>query len=272
MPPAASRNYTVLELLSVMRALRYNIYFQSISFQGISLQSLHGLVDRHGEDHIAQSSRSGLFIRKYFNLEPSGRSLLYQEVQAIALKSHRLRRMDFGNTLPKRRPRDLEEGNLKDPGCEIIAALLPLCRAHLTDVDWISLSGIELGETDLEEFGLSIDEQRSHFRCIDVSHCGLDDRGVQVFLNYIEKQFATMQCINISDNPGRIQVNRFQITLSRFSHIRKLDLSRVSSSSSAEPLIAPEVLLAWRLRELYLTGVPVSTPTPKPNLTRSKTL
>lgn len=86
---------------------------------------------------------------------PADKSLLYQEVQALALKTQRVRRMNFSNTLPHRRPRDdVEEGDLKDPGCEITAALLPLCRGQLTNVDWIVFSGIELGETDLAEFGM----------------------------------------------------------------------------------------------------------------------
>jgi hypothetical protein len=151
MPPAISHGYSVLELLAIFRALRYNESFRSISFQDISLQKLHGLVDSYGEDHIAWSTRSGLSIRKYFNISPADKSLLYQEVQALALKVNKVRRMNFSNTLPGRRPRDDEEV-MKDPGCEITSALLPLCRAQLTNVDWIVFSGIELGETDLEEF------------------------------------------------------------------------------------------------------------------------
>jgi hypothetical protein len=98
----------------------------------------------------------------------------------------------------------------------------------------------------------------SHFRCIEVSRCGLSDRGLQVFLNHLEKQNATMECINISDNPGRLHLDKFPITMSRFSQIRKLDLSRATSTSGSEPLIAAEVMLAWHLQELVLTGVPVS--------------
>lgn len=63
--------------------------------------------------------------------------------------------MDFGNTLPQRRPKDtydLETGvSDKDPGCEVIGAILALCKEQLTNVSWIVLNGIELGETDLEE-------------------------------------------------------------------------------------------------------------------------
>jgi hypothetical protein len=314
MPPAGTYDYSLSELLAIFRALRYNESFRSISFEGINLQKLHCLIDSCGDDHVAWTSRSGLPVRKYFNISPADKSLLYQEVQALALKTKRVRRMNFSHTLPRRRPRDdVEEGAAKDPGCEIAAALLPLCRAQLTNVDWISFSGIELGETDLEEFGkcisfgfiinamsnnhrynivissiekqeptsltatkpsqiiiypvflmltiflvLALDERICHFRCLDVSHCALNDRGLQVFLNHLEKQNATMECISIADNPGRIHLGRFPITMSRFSQIRKLDLSRVTSTCGTEPLIAPEVMLAWRLEELVMSGVPVS--------------
>jgi hypothetical protein len=164
MPPANALTYTVLELLAVFRALRYNESFHSISFQGVDLQKLHGLYDNYGEDHVAWTSRSGLPIRTYFNIMPADKSLLYQEVQALALKTQRVRRMNFSNTLPRRRPRDdVEEGAAKDPGCEITAALLPLCRGQLTNVDWIVFNGIELGETDLAEFGTCFKLIRLYF-------------------------------------------------------------------------------------------------------------
>jgi hypothetical protein len=154
--PEGSRDYSVLELLAVFRALRFNESFRSISFQDVSLQCLHGLIDSYGKDHVAWASRGGVGLSKFLQIEPNGKSLLYQECQALALKAMRLRRLDFSNTLPKRRPRDNfdEEGRAeKDPGCEIIAAIMPLCRGQLTNVDWIVLNGIELGETDLEELG-----------------------------------------------------------------------------------------------------------------------
>lgn len=117
----------------------------------------------------------GLSVQKYFNLKPQERSVLYQEVQAIALKSARLKRMDFGGCLPRRRPKDTfdVEGQEveKDPGCEIVAALLPLCRAQLTNVTWIILSGIELGETDLDDISKIINSPNTYTMLILVSSC-----------------------------------------------------------------------------------------------------
>lgn len=120
------------------------------------MQCLYGLVDTHGKDHVAWAARSGMSLRTISSagIDPSGRSLLYQELQAIALKANRLRRIDLSHTLPKRRVRETfdEDGaGDRDPGCEVTAAILPLCRAMATGVDWLIFNGIELGETDLED-------------------------------------------------------------------------------------------------------------------------
>ena len=80
-------------------------------------------------------------------------------------------------------------------------------------------------------------------------------------LGHLERQNATMECINISDNPGRIHLERFQVSMSRFSKIRRLDLSRVTRTSGEEPLIETQVMLSWRLEELIMNGVPVNDKT-----------
>jgi hypothetical protein len=77
-------------------------------------------------------------------------------------------------------------------------------------------------------------------------------------LSHMERQNATLELIDISDNPGKIHVERFQVSMSRFSRIRKLDLSRVTKSSGEFPLFKPEVMLSWKLEELIMSGVPVS--------------
>ena len=152
LPPASNppRKYTVLELLAFLRALRYNESFCSISFRGVSLDCLHQLRDEYGQDHVPYTTRSGLTLN-FNNL--ARRSLLIQELQALAVKNKRLRRLDFTSCIT-RRPKDGDEDYGIDPGCEICEALFPLCRRQLTNVDWIVLSGIELGETDLDYLGL----------------------------------------------------------------------------------------------------------------------
>ena len=77
-------------------------------------------------------------------------------------------------------------------------------------------------------------------------------------LGHMERQNATLECINIADNPGKVHVDRFQVALSRFANLRRLELSRITKTFGDEPLFKPEVMLSWRLEELNMSGVPVS--------------
>ncbi|KAF4621711.1 hypothetical protein G7Y89_g14494 [Cudoniella acicularis] len=263
LPPTMTTKYTASELLAVMRTLRYNESFHSISFRDIDMHSMHGVYDEAGTDHVAYTARyNNNTIVGHPNINPQLRSILYRELQALALKSTTLRRMDFANALPRRRPTDMFdlEGREveKDPGCEIVAAILPVCRAQMTNISWIVLSGIELGETDLEEMIPALNNRRSRIRAIECSHCGLSDRGILQLLGHLERQNETLECINISDNSGRIDLDRFSTSMGRFSRIRKLDLSRITRTSGDQPLIAPEVLLSWKLEELIMNGIPIN--------------
>lgn len=261
LPNAEGRPYSLHELLAIFRSLRYNECFHTISFANISLQALYSVVDNWGTDHIATTDRTRVPIQEFFGgLNPVGKSLLYQEVQALALKTLQTRKLDFSNTLPQRRVKDTWEEDVtsRDPGCEIAAAFMPIRRAGLTQIDWIVLNGIELGETDMEDIAPALHERQSNFRAVEVAKCALNDRLLGLFLKKLERQNSTLQCINIADNPGRLKLADFPTTMSVFTKIRKLNLSRATGTASDMPLINEAVLLTWRLEELVLTGVPVS--------------
>ncbi|KAI9786892.1 MAG: hypothetical protein M1839_005123 [Geoglossum umbratile] len=258
LPPANPRrlNYSVLELLALLRALRYNESFSSISFRGINLEVLHSLRDFYGTDHVAGTTRSGLGV----DIKGQGqKSLLIQELRALAVKSGKLRRMDFSGCI-RRKPHDDDSG-VKDPGCEIVEALFPLCRKQLTNLDWIVLSGIELGETDLDYLVDAAVEKASNFRALEVSRCGLTDRSLQLILNAMLSQENTLESIDISGNLARLSPLSFQGQIGHFGFIRKLNLSRVHRTSGPEPLVAPETMLSWRLTELDLSETPVNEQT-----------
>jgi hypothetical protein len=76
-------------------------------------------------------------------------------------------------------------------------------------------------------------------------------------ITHLERQGSTLEKIDISDNPGKLHVERFLGSISRFSKLRKIDLSRVSKSSGDLPLFKAEVMLSWRLEDLILNGVQV---------------
>ncbi|KAH0566408.1 hypothetical protein GP486_000191 [Trichoglossum hirsutum] len=258
LPPANPRrsNYSVLELLALFRALRFNESFSSISFRGISLEVLHSLRDFYGTDHVAWTDRSGTAV----DIKGQGqKSLLIQELRALAVKNKKLRKMDFSGCI-QRRPQDDDTG-AKDPGCGVVEAIFPLCRKQLTNLDWISLTGIELGETDLDYLVDAAVEKSCHFRALEVSRCGLTDRSLQLILNAMLSQENTLESIDISGNLARLSPLSFQGQIGHFGFIRKLNLSRVHRTSGPEPLVAPETMLSWRLTELDMSETPVNEQT-----------
>lgn len=247
--------YTVLELLAIMRALRYNETFHSISFGRVNMDALHGLYDKHGSEHVAFTTRSGM----KHNLPAQEKAcLLVQEIQGLALKSRRLRRLDFSYCLT-RKPVENEES--RDSGCTLCEAIFPLCAKQLTNVDWIVLNGILLADADVDYIYAAAIEKSCHFRAVDIGHCGLKDRSMHTVLQGILCQEDTLESIDISDNFARLNPKDLQGYIDRFRYIRKINFSRVNRTSGPEPFIAPGTLLAWKLEVLQLSGTTMNEQT-----------
>lgn len=249
LPPASRQRqkYNALELLALMKALRYNECFSSISFNGINMDVLQDIRDFHTIDNDAMMTRSGVQI----NIPGQEKlSVLSQEIRALALKNKRLRRLDFSFCLT--RTPDASKGTL-DPGCGIPEAIFPLCRRQLTNVDWVVLNGIKLGDSDLDYLVDAASQRASHLRALEVSNCGLSIHDLDLILGAMTAQETTLEAINISGLQGRLSPELFQQQIGYFGHIRKINLSQVSKNTGPEPLIAPETLLTWRLEELSLS-------------------
>jgi hypothetical protein len=255
--PASTTNsrYSALELIAVMRALRYNESFRSISFRGINLDALQGLRDIHGVDTDVHLDRSGCLVHipGQANL-----TVLSQEVRALALKSKWLRRLDFAFCLT--RTPTLDKGS-RDPGCGIPEAIFPVCRRELTSVDWVVLNGIKLGESDLDYLVDAASQKRSHLRALEVGDCGLSVHDLDLVLSTLVAQENTLEVINISGVQGRLNPDVLQQYIGYFGQIRKINLSRISRTSGTEPLITAEMLFNWELEELVLSRTAVNRET-----------
>lgn len=250
LPPAdpGSPKYNILELLAVMRSLRYNESFHSISFRNINLQALHGLLDSYGDEHVIWTTKSGEALRMPY---PRDAWLLVQEIQGIALKSKKLRRMDFANCIARK---PIDGDDTRDVGCGICEALFPLCARQLTNIDWITLNNIILADADVDYLYSAAIDKLCHFRALELGSCGLGDRSLQTSLHAMSHQDATMESIDISNNPARLDPEFLQKQLGAFDFIRKLDLTNIQRRSGPEPLLTGNVLLAWKLEELRLNN------------------
>ncbi|KAF2086938.1 RNI-like protein [Saccharata proteae CBS 121410] len=255
LPPAGLRrvDYGALELMAVMRTLRYNESFGTLSFAGIRLDILNGLHDFHGLDHVCYQTKRGTPVP--MTLEELGRScILVQEIRALAITSKKLRRMDFTSCIT-RTPAEFVDEKSKDIGCGIVEALFPLCKYQITNVDWVSLNNIHLGETDLEYLVAAAAEKLCHFRALEMSRCGLNERKLSLVLDALRTQENTLEAIDVSGNPARLVPAIFEPQLSVFGYIRILHLCNIAHTAGPEPLLTAETLLSWRLQELYLSGV-----------------
>ena len=258
LPPADNnRNrYTTLELLAILRSLRYNESFATLSFQNISLDALHAARDTFGDDHVPYTTKSGVPIDI---LDQGKATLLVQEVRALAIKSRRLRRLDFSFCLT--RNLSINDDNMQDPGCGICEALFPLCEKQLTNVDWVVLNGIHLTDIDIDYLFSAAINKSSHFRALEVGNCALVDRSMQTVLQVISHQGPTMESIDLSGNLARQEPRALEDNLAGLEFIRKINLSNVNRISGSEALLSSDVLCSWKLSELRLSGTSINSET-----------
>ena len=254
LPPANPRRttYSIPELLAVTRALLYNESFASMSFANVALDSLNGLCDLHGTEHLCSKTKRGTqLVMDQKELESA--SLLVQEIRALAITSKKLRRMDFSSAIRKK-PQEAADGFPgREGGCGIVEALFPLCRHQITNVDWIILNGIQLSDSDLDYIVSGAVDRRCHIRALEMSSCGLNDRSLMMVMEAMRAQ-DTLEAINISANTARLNPSALNSWISVYGYIRKLDLSNLSRTSSDEPFLTFETLRTWKLEELILNG------------------
>lgn len=261
-PVGLRRNhYTALELLAVMRSLRYNENFGGISFKDVSLEVLNGLHDDFGDDHLCTKTKRGTLLSLDVD-ELIQSCLLVQEIRALAATSRKLRRLDFSSCIT-RKPRDdmSSLGKARDAGCRIVEALFPLCKYQSTNVDWIALNNIQLAEADLDYLIAAAVERSCHIRGLELSGCGLTDRTLSLILDALRPQENTLEALDISSNNFRISPNMFDTQIGAFGYLTKLNLSNVARTSGDEPLISVETFQSWRLQELVLSGTSLNKAT-----------
>jgi hypothetical protein len=249
--PRISHAYTALELLAVFKSLRYNESFTSISFSGIDLNPLRHMYDHHGTDIDSLTTRSGTSINLDGHLDLP---VLLQEIRGLALKSRRLRRLDFSHSLPS------STRSEKRDSCGIPEALVPLCKRSLTNIDWVTFNGIFLSETDVDYLVDAASVRECHLRALEVGDCGLTVHDIDVLLSTLAVHESTLESLDISGTQGRFSPELFQRQIGYFAHIRRLNLTRVQKTGP-EPLILPETLFAWRLESLLLSQTTMSEQT-----------
>ena len=257
---AQANEYTAKELLAVFRSLRYDDRFASVTFEGVSLDVLNEAYDRHGGEHVAIQGIHGLSVKLPLEKQQQA-SLLLQEVRALAISNKKLRRLNFAYSVSTAPTKLAYDGRPSPGNCAILEALFPLCKAQATNVDWLSVNGIQLQDSDLDYLFSVAAEKSAHFRAIEVSDCGLTERGVSLLLDVLKTHENTLEALNISSNPLRLLTVVLPHQLKSFTYLRKLNLAGLNITASDEPLLPLEMLSLWRLDLLDLTGIPLNDAT-----------
>lgn len=101
------------------------------------------------------------------------------------------------------------------------------------------------------------DTHKVKWLSLEVSKCGLTDHGLHLLFGALERQ-TSLQRLNLSDNPGNMQLNEFSTFTTRFNNLRYLNLSRALFAKGTTSLLDPDTLCSWQLEELILDGITVS--------------
>jgi hypothetical protein len=224
-------DYTVLELIAVMRALQLSDFFGSISFASIDLDCLRTCLDNHGLQNVRDIS------------------VLVQELRAVISQCRLLRRLDFTKSIST--PELKREG--KDKGCGILKALRTVCLQQATNVDWIVLNNIPLSQTDVDDLMAMIGDRTCHLRAVELGGCLLDQWHLEEIMSVLPTQHNTLEAINISNNQGCSGPGLFGSGFMNCEGMRIVNLSNIRLSYEAESFIPFDVLQCWRLEELYLS-------------------
>ena len=245
-----SRPYRTSELLAVLRALRYNQYFVSLSFAGVDLGALQKS-DANGSEHELWRTCGGQYVGVPADSEIPY-SLLVLEIRALLLTSRRLRRMDFSGCLSPS-----TDGAPYTHGCRgsLLEAILPLCEKQVTNVDWLCLNKINLSRNDMDFLHNAAMQKACHFRAIELSNCALDDQDLKNILDSLGAQGNTLESLNIAANPALWETSILADRLKPFRHLCRLDLLNLVVRNTALPLLPFDLLSMWRLEYLQLSGI-----------------
>jgi hypothetical protein len=152
LPEKRGRSYGPLQLMAVLRALRYNDYFNSLSFRDVDLSVLHGLQDiTLGKVNVAYLSRTCVALG-HDEVEMLRTSpVLHQEFHALAFCSETIRQIDFGNcSRPLSR---LAQDKAQPASLQFLTPILSLLRSGITRCNRLIVGGNILPQADVDDLG-----------------------------------------------------------------------------------------------------------------------
>ena len=272
--PPKSGSYSALQLLAVLRALRYNDYFNSLSFRDVDLSILYGLEDNTPRNiNVGYLSRTceplqflvgrGDFFTDTTLVATIGpdhiemlriSAVLHQEFHALAFCSGTIRQMDFTNCTASLASRLGNHDYL--PSLQFLTPILSLLKAGNTKCSRLILAGNTLPQFDIDDLAETMKTGTLH--ALDISYCGLGDMSLRdIVVAPLEEGLLPLQTLCISGNPGRLPAHILPDLFQNLPDIQHLKLggSILGNSCVDGPLIPFDILenLPY-LQELDISG------------------
>lgn len=279
LPAKNNQPYGPMQLLAVMRALRYNDYFTAVSFRDVDLSVLWDCYDRYqGRGCVGYLSRSCVALGPEDIDALIQESVLYNEFHALAFCSETVRQMDFTNSF-KQFPASI--GRLIPEASRTNQFLFPifnLIETGATKCNRLILSGNVLSPPDIANLSkpchCALRDSQANWLCLvylskagllqalDVSRCGLCDLNLRDLLQALSCIPHSLQALNVSGNHGRVPARIVPDLMYLFVGLRELNLSGSLIGTVPESLIPCDALERLsHLRELDLSQYKINDAT-----------
>lgn len=260
LPPKTGDAYTNLQLLAVMRSLRYNGYFNSISFNGVDLSGLWEKMDTAGRTPVPYINRSCLALSEVELGHVRFGSLLHQEIHALAFCSETIRQIDFTNCFAEKSIRRKMSSEASGPG--FLFPILNLLELGLTKCNRLLLGGNHLRSADIDDLIEALMTQNVEIQALDISNCGLSDLALRDIFEVLYHQGHSLQSLNMSGNRGRVHASLIANLSRAIYDLRKLDMSGIIMGDIPGPVFSFETLSRFEyLEELNLSQYKVNDAT-----------
>lgn len=260
LPPKTSEKYAVLQLLAVMRSLRYNGYFNSISFSGIDLSGLWEKLDTAGRTPVPYMNRSCLALSEVELSHVKFGSLLHKEIHALAFCSETVRQIDLTDCFTERNFRSSMPSSQDGPG--FLFPILNLLELGLTKCNRLLLSGNYLRPADIVSLVEALMTQKVEIQALDISNCGLSDMALRDIFEVLFHQSQSLQSLNVSNNRGRVHASVIANLCQIIPDLRKLNVAGVIMGDISGPMFSFDTLSRFEyLQELDLSQYKVNDAT-----------
>ncbi|KAI6269838.1 hypothetical protein MCOR03_001757 [Pyricularia oryzae] len=269
LPPRDARpSYEPLELMALLRAIRYNRFIGSISLRGVSLRCLWDKFDSSRPESVAYMNPDETIISSNLCKHVQKGSVLSQEIHALALCLPSLTQIDLTDTLG-----DLPLSPHKDPDLGILFPIINLLSVGLTACNRILVAGCRLGSGDVAALVSGLDQRNSvddglqfgaELKALDVSRCSLSSGDLTAIVESLMIQSRSLELLDISQNMGRI----FPGTISRFieamADLRSLNTSDAVIGQDETNLLSYESLGGFRsIERINISGYKMTLDTEK---------